>query len=239
MAKRPRLSSPPMVQPAKPVKAAKAAKATHAEGEFFRRPPVQARSRELVARILGATRRLLERDGLQRLTTNHIAREAGVDVASLYQYFASKEAILYTLAEQWTEQVQAVYRHHLAQLDTAPALLQSLRTMFDELQGLPDTDWNWRHLAPAMSIVPVLRDLESEHEDRTTQFWMAWLRHHGVAWDETRLEALARMFYVQIDSALTLAGRLPPDQGRWIRHWQRRQSLALLRVCFPKRRSRR
>jgi AcrR family transcriptional regulator len=209
---------------------------TDSEEPFFRRAPRQARSRELVARILGATCVLLERDGLQRLTTNHIAREAGVDVASLYQYFASKEAILYTLCEQWVERVQAVYDRHLAALAQPAPMLGSLRAVFADLVALPGNEWNWTHLAPAMAIVPVLRELEEAHEARTARFWMAWLRRHGVHWDDDRLEAFARMFYVQIDSALTLAGRLPPAQARWVRRWQRRQSVALLRECFPRRR---
>lgn len=203
---------------------------------FFRKPPRQARSRELVARLLGATRTLLERDGLRNLTTNHIAREAGADVASLYQYFGSKEAVLYTLAEQWVEQVQAVYARRLLALADAPAMVTSLRTTFAELNGLPDSDWNWAHLAPAMAVFPALRELEAEHETRTVGFWSAWLRHYGVRWDDVRLSAFARMFYVQIDSALTLAGRLPAAQAQWVRRWQRRQSIALLRECFPRRR---
>lgn len=210
-----------------------------ADSAFFRREPKQARSREMVARILAASRTLLERDGLQRLTTNHIAREAGVDIASLYQYFASKEAILYTLAEHWVQAVQGVYSRRRAQFeagtDVTPMLL-SLRDVFDELEGLPGNEWNWRHLAPAMTIVPVLRELEAEHETVTASFWSAWLRHHGVTWADAQLDAFARMLYVQIDSALTLAGRMPPEQAVWVRRWQRRQTLALLRECFPRRR---
>ncbi|MGA0612424.1 TetR/AcrR family transcriptional regulator [Caldimonas sp. KR1-144] len=213
---------------------------TEADSSFFRREPRQARSREMVTRILAAARVLLERDGLQRLTTNHIAREAGVDIASLYQYFASKEAILYTLAEQWVQQVQGVYARHRAAFasgDDKTPMLRSLRDVFDELEGLPGNDWNWKHLAPPMAIVPVLRELEAEHETVTAAFWAAWLRHHGVSWPDERLEAFARMLYVQIDSALTLAGRMPPEQARWVRRWQRRQTFALLRECFPRRRS--
>jgi AcrR family transcriptional regulator len=211
------------------------------EAEFFRRAPLQARSRELVARLLGATCTLLERDGLQRLTTNHIAREAGVDVASLYQYFASKEALLYTLAEQWFDQVQAVYARHLEAMATEPVkqgLLPSLRAVFTDISSLPRYEWNWRHLAPAMAVVPVLRELEAAHETRTVQFWVFWLRYQGVGWETSRVEAFARMFYMQIDSAYKLAGRLPPEQAQWIRHWERRQTIGLLRECFPRRRAR-
>lgn len=212
---------------------------TEADNAFFRREPRQARSREMVARILAASRTLLERDGLQRLTTNHIAREAGVDIASLYQYFASKEAILYTLAEQWVQQVQAVYARHrsaFAPDASAKPMLQSLRDIFNELEGLPDNEWNWKHLAPPMNVVPVLQELEAEHETATASFWAAWLRAHGVDWPDARLDAFARMLYVQIDSALTLAGRMSSEQGEWVRRWQRRQTVALLRECFPRRR---
>ncbi|MEO8125336.1 MAG: hypothetical protein ABI633_14910, partial [Burkholderiales bacterium] len=159
-----------------------------------------------------------------------------VDIASLYQYFSGKEAILYTLAEDWIAQVQAVYAHHQARiLDTRPSFVESLRTILADLIALPDNDWNWRHLAGPMMIVPALVELEAAHETLTTQFWAAVLRTYGAAGDDDLLQALARMFYVQIDSALTLAARLPDAQAAHVKRWQRRQSIALLRKAFPRR----
>ncbi|HUD92474.1 TetR/AcrR family transcriptional regulator [Sphingobium sp.] len=64
------------------------------------RRPHQARSRYKVELILEATIRLLEKDGLDTLTTNAIAAAAGVSIGTLYQYFANKEAILDTLADK-------------------------------------------------------------------------------------------------------------------------------------------
>ncbi len=60
-----------------------------------RKRPVQARSTRLVADILEAAIRVLEREGAQRFTTIRIAAEAGVSVGSLYQYFPNKQAILF------------------------------------------------------------------------------------------------------------------------------------------------
>lgn len=205
------------------------------ESVFYRRLPRQARSRERVERIVQAARTLLERRGLQRLTTNHIAREAGVDIASVYQYFSGKEAILYTLAERWVHDVQAVYARHQALILAGQPLVVSLRTILAELEALPDNDWNWQHLAGPMTIVPALIELEREHESVTTSFWAATLRWYGARGDDDRLLALARMFYVQIDSALTLAARLPQAQAAHVVHWQRRQSVALLREGLPRR----
>jgi AcrR family transcriptional regulator len=67
-----------------------------------RRRPVQARSTQLVADILEAAVRVLERDGAQRFTTTRVAGAAGVSIGSLYQYFPNKLAILHRLQlEEW------------------------------------------------------------------------------------------------------------------------------------------
>ena len=67
-----------------------------------RKLPIQARSTELVATILQAAIRVLEREGAQRFTTIRVAKEAGVSVGSLYQYFPNKQAILFRLqTDEW------------------------------------------------------------------------------------------------------------------------------------------
>ena len=64
------------------------------------RAPRQARSRYKVELMLEATMRLLERGGLESLTTNAVAASAGVSIGTLYQFFPNKEAILDTLADR-------------------------------------------------------------------------------------------------------------------------------------------
>lgn len=69
-----------------------------------RKQPVQARSTQLVADILKAAVRVLQRDGAQRFTTIRVAEAAGVSVGSLYQYFPNKQAILFRLQlDEWEE----------------------------------------------------------------------------------------------------------------------------------------
>ncbi|MDQ6523804.1 TetR/AcrR family transcriptional regulator [Nocardioides sp. LHD-245] len=65
-----------------------------------RRLPAQARSRERVERILDAAARLVVSNGVDGLTTRSIAEAAELPVASLYQYFADKEAVLLALCER-------------------------------------------------------------------------------------------------------------------------------------------
>lgn len=67
-----------------------------------RKVPVQARSAQLVADIMKAAVRVLEREGARRFTTIRVAEAAGVSVGSLYQYFPNKEAILFRLQrDEW------------------------------------------------------------------------------------------------------------------------------------------
>ena len=66
-----------------------------------RRLPKQERARRTVEAIVEATAQILQCDGSRvPLTTNHIARRAGVGISSLYQYFRNKEAILLALAKR-------------------------------------------------------------------------------------------------------------------------------------------
>lgn len=68
-----------------------------------RKMPVQRRSRHTVEAILTAATQVLGREGFARATTNRIAERAGVGVASVYQYFSDKGAIVRTLISRRAE----------------------------------------------------------------------------------------------------------------------------------------
>lgn len=92
-----------------------------------RKQPVQARSTQLVADILKAAVRVLEREGAQRFTTIRVAQAAGVSVGSLYQYFPNKQAILFRLqVEEW-DKTSSTIDAILADSSQPPA--KRLRTM--------------------------------------------------------------------------------------------------------------
>jgi AcrR family transcriptional regulator len=65
-----------------------------------RRTPVQRRSRERVERILGAAEQLVVSQGVGALSTKEVAVRADVPVATLYQYFADRDAIISALIER-------------------------------------------------------------------------------------------------------------------------------------------
>jgi AcrR family transcriptional regulator len=75
-----------------------------------RKEPVQKRSIELRNAILQAATYILNRDGPLGFTTNKVAERAGVNIASLYQYYPNKESLLFHLVEiEWTTTFNSVF----------------------------------------------------------------------------------------------------------------------------------
>ena len=78
-----------------------------------RKLPRQERSHATVEALLQATTDILVRQGASRLTTNRIAERAGVNIASLYQYFPSKHAIIAELRRRHGAEQRAAVRRSL------------------------------------------------------------------------------------------------------------------------------
>jgi AcrR family transcriptional regulator len=93
-----------------------------------RKTPRQERSRATVEAVLEATADILVREGYAKLTTNRIAERAGVNIASLYQYFPGKEAIVAELRRRHGADQRAALRQVLAER-TAGALESTIRTL--------------------------------------------------------------------------------------------------------------
>lgn len=68
--------------------------------------------------ILDAAAGLVSGKGVDALSTRAIATAAAIPVASLYQYFSDKDAVLLALVERDTEEMDAQVRDDLAALTT-------------------------------------------------------------------------------------------------------------------------
>ncbi len=68
-----------------------------------RKMPTQSRSKSTYKAILDAAARILVNEGYDSVTTNYIAEVAGVSIGSLYEYFASKDAIFVELSLRTNE----------------------------------------------------------------------------------------------------------------------------------------
>lgn len=97
-----------------------------AEASRPRRTPTQARSIERVRRIHVAAMSLVEEGGVEAATTTAIAERAQVSVATLYQFFANREAILEALIGGQIERLDQRMAERMAtvRVDTIAAAVE-------------------------------------------------------------------------------------------------------------------
>jgi AcrR family transcriptional regulator len=70
-----------------------------------RKRPSQARSQATFDALVDACTGLLAERGYARTTTNHVAERAGVNIASLYEYFPGKDAIVAEVADRLVQRL--------------------------------------------------------------------------------------------------------------------------------------
>jgi AcrR family transcriptional regulator len=90
------------------------------ERKTYRKQPTQARARATVDVILDAARMVLVQDGYEKLSTNRVARIAGVSIGSLYQYFPGKRALIGALLERHIERIRGDLRAGRPAFDSLP-----------------------------------------------------------------------------------------------------------------------
>ena len=91
-----------------------------------RRVPSQERSRRRVERILDVAATQVVQHGVEALSTQEIAREAGVPVASIYQYFADKEDVLLALAGRDMDEMDGEVAAALSDVSAAELTVATL-----------------------------------------------------------------------------------------------------------------
>lgn len=165
----------------------------------LRRTPVQARGQATFERILDTTADLLESVGVDVLTTNLIAKTAGVNVATLYQYFPNKQAVLLALFERQSAARFELGERYIAGLGTAADWRRHLRNF---VQGVARGRTSTKGVVPlrqAMRSSPDLQAHDREHWTKlsstlATELGRAGLRGEKAATvARTAIETLAAL----------------------------------------------
>src|SRR5215469_18201290 len=96
-----------------------------------RKSPSQERAKFTVDAILEAGAYILVKDGWEGFTTNRVAERAGVNIASLYQYFPNKESIAVELQRRHIARGQDAFPDMIGKLRSQPDLRSVLKLLID------------------------------------------------------------------------------------------------------------
>ncbi|MBU7589374.1 MAG: TetR/AcrR family transcriptional regulator [Sphingopyxis terrae] len=188
-------------------------------------PPKQDRARATYDRLLDVAGLLLAEEGIERISTNRIAAEAGLSPPALYRYFGDKYAVLEALGRRLMERQNAVLeawieRHRsggiAAMADHIGELLAKTATV---TRAEPGAVWTLRALHATPRLVHVRLESHRHVTDRLTDACLPWLVGvpRETCWRRLRLAveigfAADEMLYeedrVAADAVLADAARL-------------------------------
>ncbi len=164
---------------------------------------MQRRARETVDAILTATERIVREHDFEHVTTNEIARRAGVSVGSLYQYFPCKQALIVAVAERREAEIARLVEDALVRAQSMP-LAEGVRAVVATTLEAHVTD---RALHRAVSKQVLRMGAFERLAERKRLFFFT--KHIAAFFEERRFELrvpdpqLAAFFVVQIVEALS------------------------------------
>ena len=88
-----------------------------------RNKPKQLRAQLTVDAMLQATEELIKEFGFERVSTNKIAKRAGISIGSLYQFFPNKEALFEAVQERMIEGIAREATQIMAELKNVSAVV--------------------------------------------------------------------------------------------------------------------
>jgi AcrR family transcriptional regulator len=159
----------------------------------LRRKPQQERSRERVDAILKTAMQLIGEKGIDAVTMKEVAARSGGPLASVYQYFPNKSAILATLYERFSETSREQLTAIVAGVSDLDGLIEASDRLLDNYYSRVAGDPAIQDLQNAIQADKALQNLDiTETRLQASLFYDASV--HLVA--PARREAFGRMVFL-------------------------------------------
>ncbi|MBB3169048.1 TetR/AcrR family transcriptional regulator [Simiduia aestuariiviva] len=136
--------------------------------------PQQARAIATYERILAAAAQLLSEVGVDNISTNLIAEQAGITAPALYRYFPNKYALLYTLGARLMDRQNQVliawserHQHHQT------ALIDHMLPLLEETYAVTANTPAGLVLMRALRALPVMQDVLLESHRAMSEWALA------------------------------------------------------------------
>lgn len=179
-----------------------------------RKEPVQARSRARFQRILDVAVGLIVDKGVDAVAMSEIAEAAKISIASLYQYFPDKAAIIGTLAHRFNNEGQTCVHDIFAVVSKPEHLIEALNGMIDSyfafFRDVPGSYAIWQATQSDTRLQAIdLEDMEFHAQTIAVALKRA---KPGILVNEAR--QLGRVLTGIIASTVRSASTMTPEEGQ-------------------------
>lgn len=182
-----------------------------------RKEPVQERSRKRFERILEEATGLIDAQGVDAVAMKEIAAAAEISIASLYQYFPDKAAIIATLADRFYREGQTCVQSLFATVADAASFEAAMLEMVDSYYGcfleMPGAYAIWQ-ATQADRRLQLLDEEDCALHVQTVQAAMLRTRPDADSQWAAEAEVMAKLFVGAIAGAVRAAVALPEDEAR-------------------------
>jgi AcrR family transcriptional regulator len=144
---------------------------------LLRRSPKQDRSRERVDEILSVAIRLIGEKGVDAVTMKEVAQLSGGPIASVYQYFPNKSAIIATLYERYNRTVGTIMQECLVGLTSIAALHAAVDSMLARYYEMMKAHPALLDLVNAVHADKALQNQDIEQTERLVEAFYGQSRH--------------------------------------------------------------
>lgn len=179
-----------------------------------RKAPVQARSRARFEAILETALTLIVEQGSDLVAMREIAARTGISIASLYQYFPDKAAIIATLAERCFEEGRSYTKAVFDPVSDRHSFLAAVDTLaeghFTRLLEDPTSQALWR----ASQSDPRLQAQEGADEQAHARIVAEALGRILPDRPDAERFQFAHMMVGLLSSCLRVAAQQPSDEAR-------------------------
>ncbi|MFT6052781.1 MAG: AcrR family transcriptional regulator [Halioglobus sp.] len=159
-----------------------------------RRTPIQARALKRREQILDTTAELLEKVGVDDLTTILIAKSLKISVGSLYHYYPNKIAILYALSQRWLTEITLALDDIDAKLEDNQKLHDFTDHCTNRLLEIYRRQKGILHLVQAMFSIPELREMDETHDQLMIQRFSQMFIQLGLDASPSEINRIASVY---------------------------------------------
>lgn len=183
----------------------------------LRRAPRQERAQQTVKTILEVANAEIQRDGLDRLTTNKVAAAAGLGVGTVYGYFPNKEAIVSALMSQWMADIYAFVEGLHPKAGGAGNVFSYLAESMDGAVGMYERQPGLGALLTMMPAIPALWEEMRRHDEKVVLSIASALASFVPGAPAADVDAVARCVFLTIhEVAMAVVVDAEGDRGRML-----------------------
>lgn len=157
-----------------------------------RRKPNQKRAQETRQKLLNAAHKLLNENGFSDLTARRLAKEAGVSVGVIYDYYPSMPALLFWIYEERLKHRLEVFDSCLMGKNLQQPITETLPVYLNTME----TEQLWSRidleLRNAAENDQKFHELISHHEEELTQRYCTLLKAYGSSVPPRNLQLMAQ-----------------------------------------------